>query len=233
MKKYKSRVFRVIPTICMALVMMCCLAACGNGEKENNAGVAVKETAAPQKSADETDAPADTGETDNENTPEADSDKAAEILIAYFSWSGNSKSEAELIQEKTGGTLIEIAREEPYPEDYTECTEVAKKETDDNARPSIKNPPESLDGYEKIVVCYPIWWHTAPMCVGTFLEKYDLQGKMIYPISQSASMDEDQFAESVEFIKACAKGAKVQEGLFVDADDTGAVADYVEGSILK
>ena len=110
---------------------------------------------------------------------------------------------------------------------------MAKKEKEDNERPSIKNPPESLDEYDKIVVCYPIWWHTAPMCVGTFLEKYDLQGKMVYPVSQSASMDEDQFSESVEFIKTCAKGAEVQEGLFVDADDTNAVADYVEGSILK
>lgn len=233
MKNYSNRVFRVISVVLMAAVMMCSLMACGSEEMEKNGSMAVKETVAPQESADETAAPADTEEADGESTPEADSKEVSGILIAYFSWSGNSKSEAERIQEKTGGTLFEIVREEPYPEDYTECTEVAKKETEDNARPTIKNPPESLDAYEKIVVCYPIWWHTAPMCVGTFLEKYDLQGKKIYPVSQSASMDEDQFAESVEFVKDCAKGAEVQEGLFVDADDTDAVADYVERSILK
>ena len=232
MKKYRKRVFRVISVVLMSVLMMS-LMACGSEEKENNTSVAVKETENPQESADETAAPDDTEEADNESTPKSDSKKNSGILIAYFSWSGNSKSEAELIQEKTGGTFFEIVREEPYPEDYTECTEVAKKEKEDNERPSIKNPPESLDEYDKIVVCYPIWWHTAPMCVGTFLEKYDLQGKMVYPVSQSASMDEDQFSESVEFIKTCAKGAEVQEGLFVDADDTNAVADYVEGSILK
>ena len=232
MRKDRNKIFRMISLVFMAVVMMCCLVACGNEEKENNAGVA-KETAAPQDTIDETLASADTEEVDNKSTPEAGGDKASGILIAYFSWSGNSKSEAELIQKKTGGTLFEIVREKPYPEDYTECTEVAKKEMEDNARPPIKNPPESLDEYDKIVVCYPIWWHTAPMCVGTFLEKYDLQGKTVYPVSQSASMDEDQFEESVEFVKACAKGAEVQEGLFVDADDTDAVADYVEGSILK
>lgn len=226
MKSDRNKVFRMISVVLMAAVLMC-LVACGNEDKENNESVAGKETVASQESADET------AEAEDESTPEAGSEKASGILIAYFSWSGNSKSEAELIQEKTGGTLFEIAREEPYPEDYTECTEVAKKETEDNARPSIKNPPESLDAYEKVVVCYPIWWHTAPMCVGTFLEKYDLQGKKIYPVSQSASMDEDQFAESVEFVKNCAKGAEVQEGLFVDADDSDAVADYVEENILK
>lgn len=232
MEKNRKKVFRVISIVLMSLLMMS-LMACGSEEKENNASVAVKETDDLQKSADETAAPDDTDQAGDESAPDSESEKASGILIAYFSWSGNSRSEAELIQEKTGGTLFEIVREEPYPEDYTECTEVAKKEKEDNERPSIKNPPESLEEYDKIVVCYPIWWHTAPMCVGTFLEKYDLQGKTVYPVSQSASMDEGQFAESVEFVKTCAKGAKVQEGLFVDADDTNAVAEYVEGSILK
>lgn len=47
------------------------------------------------------------------------------------------------------------------------------------------------------------------MTVGTFLETYDLTGKTIYPISQSASMDVSQYNQSVEFIKECAKGAVV------------------------
>lgn len=225
MKKYRKKVFRVVSVVLMSVIMICSLMACGSKENSENAGAEKADNT--QKSVEETAA------SDDESVAESESKKDSGILIAYFSWSGNSKSEAELIREKTGGTIFEIVREEPYPEDYTECTEVAKKEKEDNERPTIKNPPESLAEYDQIVVCYPIWWHTAPMCVGTFLEKYDLQGKTIYPVSQSASMDEDQFAESVEFIKSCAKGAKVQEGLFVDADDTNAVADYVEGSILK
>ena len=225
MKKYGNKVFRVVSVVFMSVIMICSLMACGS--KENSENMVAEKADDMQKSADETAAPDDGG------VAESDSKKDSGILIAYFSWSGNSKSEAELIQEKTGGTIFEIVREEPYPEDYTECTEVAKKEKEDNERPAIKNPPESLAEYDKIVVCYPIWWHTAPMCVGTFLEKYDLQGKTIYPVSQSASMDEDQFAESVEFVKACAKGAEVQEGLFVDADDKDAVADYVEEKVKQ
>ena len=222
MKKYRKKVFRVVSVVLMSVIMICSLMACGSKENSENAGAEKADNT--QKSV---------AALDDGSVVEFDSKKDSGILIAYFSWSGNSKSEAELIREKTGGTIFEIVREEPYPEDYTECTEVAKKEKEDNERPTIKNPPESLAEYDQIVVCYPIWWHTAPMCVGTFLEKYDLQGKTIYPVSQSASMDEDQFAESVEFVKACAKGAEVQEGLFVDADDKDAVADYVEGSILK
>lgn len=46
------------------------------------------------------------------------------------------------------------------------------------------------------------------------MERYDLSGKHIYPVSQSASMDESQYAQSVAFIKACAEGAVVDEGIF-------------------
>ncbi|MBD5135439.1 MAG: flavodoxin [Lachnospiraceae bacterium] len=153
------------------------------------------------------------------------------ILIAYFSWSGNSKEQAELIKEQTGGTLFQIEREEPYPEDYTECTEVAKEEVDNNQRPAIKNPLSSVAEYNKIIVCYPIWWHTAPMCVGTFLENYDMTGKTIYPVSQSASMDKGQYMESVEFVTDCAKGANVAEGLFTDKDSE--IKAYIADVVLK
>lgn len=213
------RIRRLVALI-LGCVLMCFLLACGNAEEEksNTSTIVPEQTASPEVG------------TDNDKK---DSENDEKILIAYFSWSGNSKSEAELIQKETNGTLFKIAREKPYPEDYTECTEVAKKETDDNARPAIKNPLESVAEYDKIVVCYPIWWHTAPMCVGTFLENYDLSEKVIYPISQSASMDEGQFKESVSFVKECAKNADVKDGLFVNSNDEETITKYVKETILN
>ena len=42
---------------------------------------------------------------------------------------------------------------------------------------------------------HAIWWHMASMTVGIFLESYDLTGKRIYPVSQSASMMNGQKTE--------------------------------------
>lgn len=42
------------------------------------------------------------------------------ILIAYFSWGGNTKSIAEKIQTKTNGDMFRIETATPYPEDYNE-----------------------------------------------------------------------------------------------------------------
>lgn len=61
------------------------------------------------------------------------------ILVAYFSWSGNTQHVAEYIARQTGGTLFRIEPVKPYPTEYTPCTEVAKAEKEQNARPAIKN----------------------------------------------------------------------------------------------
>ena len=49
------------------------------------------------------------------------------ILVAYFSWSGNTQYVAEQIAKQTGGTLFRIEPVKPYPTEYTPCTEVAKQ----------------------------------------------------------------------------------------------------------
>lgn len=151
-------------------------------------------------------------------------------LIVYFSWSasGNTEKMASYIQEQTKGDLLEIEPLNPYPVDYEECTDVALVERDENARPEIANLPDSIEEYDTIFIGYPIWWHTAPMIIGTFLENYDLSGIHVYPFTQSASMDTEQFENSMEFVRESAAGANVHDGLFTKAADTEGILSYLE-----
>lgn len=154
------------------------------------------------------------------------------LLIAYFSWSGTSEKQAQAVAAQTGGELYRIERQTPYSSDYnTVAYGEAKDEADTNARPPLLNPLPSLDDYAKVVLCYPIWWHTAPMTVGTFLESYDWSGKTIYPISQSASMNASQFEESLTFVRGCAKNAVVDNGLFTKSES--AITEYISNTVLK
>ena len=52
------------------------------------------------------------------------------VLIVYFSWSptGNTKYMAEQIQKQTGGELLRIEVVKPYPADYNETVDQARKE---------------------------------------------------------------------------------------------------------
>lgn len=162
--------------------------------------------------------------------PESSTD--SKLLVAYFSWSGTSEKIAKNIIEQTGADSFRIEREVPYSTDYTETAYGdAQVEAETNARPAIKDPLPSVTQYDKIVLCYPIWWHTAPMTVGTFLESYDLTGKTIYPVSQSASMDVSQYEESVAFIKNCSKGATVDDGIFTKNNEQ--IQSYVNNTVMK
>ena len=71
---------------------------------------------------------------------------AKKILVAYFSWGGNTQHVAERIASLTGGTLFRIEPEKPYPAEYTPCTEVAKTEKEANTRPAIKKQSRELGG---------------------------------------------------------------------------------------
>ncbi len=39
------------------------------------------------------------------------------------------------------------------------------------------------EAYSVIFTAFPIWWYVAPTIVNTFLEQYDLSGKMIIPLA--------------------------------------------------
>lgn len=163
------------------------------------------------------------------SAPVETADEDNNILIVYFSWSesGNTEKMAAYIKEQTKGELLEIQPLNPYPDDYNECGDVALAERDNNERPEIANLPPSIEEYDTIFIGYPIWWHTAPMIIGTFLESYDLADVEVYPFAQSASMDREQFENSMEFVRENADGAIVHDGLFVKAADVDGIDEYL------
>ena len=165
--------------------------------------------------------------------PHTAGDPDSDTLVVYFSWSSSQNTEhmAEYIAEATGGYLVEIVPEEPYVGSYNDVAYGrAQEEAEQNARPAVSQATYDLidlQKYDTVLVGYPIWWHTAPMVIGTFLEHYDWTGKDIYPFSQSASMDEGQFAESEQFVRDCAENATVHNGLFVRPSVTQAIDAYL------
>ena len=95
---------------------------------------------------------------------------------------GNTAYAAEYIQAALGADLFEIDTIKPYAENYRECCMEAVEEFKTNSRPEIKGYVEDISQYDTIFVCFPCWCGTAPMCVFTFLEHYDLSGKKIVPL---------------------------------------------------
>lgn len=150
------------------------------------------------------------------------------ILVVYFSWGGNTASMAEYVQQQTGGDLLALQPAVPYPQDYEECTKVARAERDEGRLPEIANLPADLSGYDTILLGYPIWWHTAPMIIGTFLQHYDLTGVDVYPFVQSAAMEQVHFDNSMEFVRKYSRGAVVHEGLYAKHGNKAKIAQWLK-----
>ena len=88
----------------------------------------------------------------------------------------------------------------------------AVAEAKSNARPEIKGYVDDIAGYDTIFVCYPCWCGTAPMCIFTFLEHYDLTGKKIVPLCTNEGSG---LANSEADIRRSCPGATVAPGLSV------------------
>ena len=228
---------------CMGVLLIFSLAACSNQtvpkqspEVTNNLPTVITQASMPTETPIPT--PAETpiptpAETPIPTPTELPKHVEGKTLVVYFSWSSNTERMANTIQAQTGGDVFEIVPLNAYPDDYTECTEVALEERDNDARPAIQNMLSSIEEYDKILIGYPIWWHTAPM-IGTFVESYDLTGVDIYPFTQSASMNREQFNNSMDFIRGCAEGATVYDGLFARYSDNDAIISYLsEYGLIK
>lgn len=93
---------------------------------------------------------------------------------------GNTMKLAQLIAEKTGSELFEVKPAKKYPADYDTCIDVAKREQNQNARPAIAEDRD-ISEYDTIFLGYPVWWGDIPMCMYTFIEGHDWNGKTVIP----------------------------------------------------
>lgn len=148
-----------------------------------------------------------------EPSPEPAPQEGADVLVAYFSATGNTENIAEHLTSILDADLYEIVPEEPYtPEDLdysnSDCR-ANREQNDPAARPAISGSVEDLEDYEVIFLGYPIWWGDAPKIISTFLETYDFDGKTIVPFCTSGS---SSIGGSVSDLEALTDGATWLEG---------------------
>lgn len=149
------------------------------------------------------------------------------VLIAYYSRRGENYVNGSIVDLKRGNTevvvekiktllpdadVFEIDTTYEYSKSYMTCIEQAKQELHDKARPAVKNPLESIEGYDTLILGYPNWWGTMPMVVYTFLESYDFGGKTIIPFCTNEGSG---MGSSVRFIRKLCPTATVMDGVSI------------------
>ena len=114
-----------------------------------------------------------------------------DILVAYFSATGNTEKIAQHIVALTGADSYEIIPAVPYTTEdlnYSNSNCRANQEQNDKTyRPEIAGTVENMDKYDVVYIGYPIWWGQEPRIIDTFMESYDFSEKIVIPFCTSGS----------------------------------------------
>ena len=130
-------------------------------------------------------------------------------LVLYYSYGGNTRGIAEMIQSVTGGDMAEIETVKPYTGDYNAVVAQGKQEVDSGFMPELKPLDVDLSAYDTIVLGTPVWWCTFAPAMRTFIHKSDLSGKIIYPFATNGGWIGHTLKD---FEKECV-GADVKKGI--------------------
>lgn len=131
------------------------------------------------------------------DNPEQPDTSLGKTLIVYFSWSGHTRTVANIIHELTGSDIVEIKVEEPYSSVYDEVTARARHELDNDIRPALVTRVENIAAYDTLIVGTPIWSGRLAPPVKSFLVSYDLSGKKIMPFCTHGGSGTAQSANNI------------------------------------
>ena len=179
------------------------MAACGsqNSATNSDSPEPSSQTADTQQSS-----PPDSTQQPLEDENNGETAENANILVAYFSATGNTKKIAEYMADAMGADLYEIVPAEPYTAEdlnYSDNNSRTSVEmNDDSARPAISGNVEQMAQYDTVFLGYPIWWGQAPRILCTFIESYDFSGKTIVPFCTSGSSGIGSSAQNLHGLAA-------------------------------
>lgn len=124
------------------------------------------------------------------------------ILVVYFSCGGVTKRIAEYMEKAGADSVYRIEPEQPYSDGdllaANPRSRVCLENDDPSCRPAIKSADVDVSGYEVVVIGYPNWFLNAPKIVYTFLDKYNLDGKLVVPFCTSGGTPVTKSAEQLK-----------------------------------
>jgi len=167
------------------------LTACGStaGSTTTTTATTAPAAASTVKTTDQ-----DTESTTSETTAQStSSDTGSNVLVVYYSASGNTQAVAEEIADAVGADLFEVTPKEPYTDDDLNWSNpdsrVSKEHDDESLRdvPLTTTSVDNWDSYDMVFIGYPIWWGIAAWPMDSFVKANDFTGKTVIPFCPSSS----------------------------------------------
>lgn len=130
-------------------------------------------------------------------------------IVVYYSYTGNTKKIAEMIKNRLNCDILKLTPKVPFSNDYQTVVDEYQNNSIDNKEVDINDISVNLNDYDEIIIGTPVWWYTISPVVTTFLKKYNLTNKKIYPFATNAGWLGRTFND---FEKLC-KDSKLSKGM--------------------
>lgn len=127
-------------------------------------------------------------------------------IILYYSRSGNTEKLAKQIQADLNCEMIKIEPEVAYGNYVASCVR-ATKEKMSTVKPKFVTPIPDLQGYDTVLLGFPIWAQDLPAFVSEFVNQCDLNGKTVIPFATFGMTGLNWTKKTLE--RVC-KGAKIE-----------------------
>ncbi|MET0244899.1 MAG: flavodoxin [Flavitalea sp.] len=127
----------------------------------------------------------------------------------YLSRTRNTKAVAEIIQNKTGGRLVELELQTPYPENYQAIVQQVARENESGFLPPLKTVINNFDKYDIVFLGFPTWGMQLPPPMNSFLNIYAMRGKTVVPFNTNGGYG---VGSTFETVKTLSPGANVLNG---------------------
>ena len=165
-----------------------------------------------------------------EDDAAADAAPAGNVLVAYFSATGNTEGVATAIVERLGADVFAIEAAEPYTEvdlNYNDDASRTSVERADGTNPELAQvTPNGWADYGTVLLGYPIWWGEAAWPLRTFVAGNDFADKTVVPFCTSGSLGIGGSAEGLEEL---AGSGDWREGERFSAGAGDEAADWAAG----
>lgn len=89
-------------------------------------------------------------------------------LVVYYSYTGNTKKIAKIIQEKLNCDILELTPKIPFSTDYQTVVDEYQNNSIDNKEVEINDINIDFSEYDEIIIGTPVWWYTISPVVTTF-----------------------------------------------------------------
>lgn len=192
-------------------------------------------TAADTTATTETTTAAETT-TASTTTTEAAAD-GSNILVVYYSATGNTAAVAQEIADAVGADLFEITPEEPYTDDDLNWSDENSRVTQEHDDESLRDVPltttavEGWENYDTVFIGYPIWWGIAAWPTDSFVKANDFTGKTVIPFCTSSSSG---IGESGELLaEEAGTGTWLEGQRFSSHPDADEVAEFAQSVISE